>query len=299
MPVSLTVQNLTAGTLGGFIATASLYPLELIKTRMQVAGEMHGVYRSMTKACGSIWKNEGFRGFYQGVTPALIGASGSWGGYFLTYELSKERKLSKMPHGSKLGTYDHLASGVEAGVVLVFVFNPVWVVKTRLALQGVDLQQKKKYSGMYDAFVSIAREEGLRGLYKGIVPALFLTSHGAIQFAVYEYLKELGEKMRLKSQSDQPPLISAVSGGASKFIASIATYPYQVVKSRLQQSDILNSESNTFQSKYRGMWDCVVKIWKKERVVGFFRGVVPNALKVAPSSAVTFLVYEEVLKLFK
>lgn len=93
--------------------------------------------------------------------------------------------------------------------------------------------------------------------------------------------------------------MSAFSGGASKIVASIATYPYQVVKSRLQQTDILNAESNTFQSKYTGMWDCVVKIWKKERIVGFFRGVLPNAIKVAPSSAVTFLVYEEALKMFK
>lgn len=98
-----------------------------------------------------------------------------------------------------------MASGVEAGVVLVFVFNPVWVVKTRLALQGVDLKQKRKYTGVIgmscidsrltlivvsDAFSSIAKEEGIRGLYKGIVPALFLTSHGAIQVfstAFYSY----------------------------------------------------------------------------------------------------------------
>lgn len=135
---------------------------------MQVAGQLNQAYRSLSKSITSILQNEGVRGFYNGVTPALFAASGSWGGYFLLYELSKERKLKNRPSGLKLGTTDHvnksrmtaltehchtsfaiaqLSSGVEAGVGMVFLFNPVWVVKTRLALQGVDLQQKHTYTG--------------------------------------------------------------------------------------------------------------------------------------------------------
>lgn len=65
--------------------------------------------------------------------------------------------------------------------MLVFIFNPFWVVKTRLALQGAESASQKRYDGMFDALKTIAREEGMRGLYKGLVPALLLTSHGAIQ----------------------------------------------------------------------------------------------------------------------
>ena len=50
-------------------------------------------------------------------------------------------------------------------------------------------------------------------------------------------------------------------------------------------------------AKYRGTWDCVSKIWAHEGIFGYFKGVVPNALKVAPSAAITFVVYEETLKL--
>ena len=69
---------------------------------------------------------------------------------------------------------------MEAGSILVFAFNPFWVVKTRLALQGAE-STGHKYTGMTDALRTIFREEGVAGLYKGIIPALFLTSHGAIQ----------------------------------------------------------------------------------------------------------------------
>ena len=70
-----------------------------------------------------------------------------------------------------------------------------------------------------------------------------------------------------------------------------------MIKSRLQQRDeIINQQR---QQRYRGTWDCILKIYKQDNFIGFFRGVVPNVLKVAPSSAITFLVYEESLLLLK
>lgn len=72
---------------------------------------------------------------------------------------------------------------MEAGVLLVFLFNPLWVLKTRMALQGAEVEAagQRKYSGLLEGLRVIVREEGVRGLYKGLVPALLLTSHGAIQ----------------------------------------------------------------------------------------------------------------------
>lgn len=75
-------------------------------------------------------------------------------------------------------------AGVEAGCLLVLIFNPFWVVKTRLALQGAETGLQRRYTGMTDALKTIFKEEGFRGLYKGLVPALFLTSHGAIQVSL-------------------------------------------------------------------------------------------------------------------
>ncbi len=171
---------------------------------------------------------------------------------------------------------------------------------------------------MIDAFRTIWREEGIRGLYRGIVPALFLTSHGSIQFAVYEYMKEKSIDI---FGIAQPVWVPMITGGVSKIIAATATYPYQVIKSRLQQRESSlsispsssSSPSTTFTStttttststylsepKYKNTRDCIVKIMRHEGPTGFFRGVWLNAIKVAPSAAVTFVAYEETLKYLK
>lgn len=288
---------------------------------------------TLISALRIVLKNEGIVGLYRGLLPSLIASSGSWGGYFYFYEQSKARRLKSIQNEqqkrqdaqiaagttissnanenvTKLGTVDHFLAGTEAGVILVFVFNPLWLVKTRLALQGSSLNASaevaglKKYSGMMDALSTIVKEEGFLGLYKGVVPALFLTSHGAVQFSTYELLKSWSEKHR-RPNEQQPPWVSVFIGGVSKVVASTITYPYQVIKSRLQQRDIaveLSHIANNAQAskpRYTGMIDCIVKIWRNEGVFGFFKGVVPNVIKVAPSAALTFLVYEETMKLLK
>lgn len=94
--------------------------------------------------------------------------------------------------------------------------------------------------------------------------------------------------------------MSMLTGGVAKSVATVATYPYQVIKSRLQQRDnVVTSSDGVIQrsSKYRGVIDCVLKIARQEGIIGYFRGIIPNALKVAPQAALTFVLYEEAMKL--
>ena len=118
-------------------------------------------------------------------------------------------------------------------------------------------------------------------------------------------MKKLFESIRKEEDKHrQPAFVSALLGGGSKIIASTVTYPYQVIKSRLQQRDQIEQNptkgnAKTAVPKYNGTLDCIVKLWRQESIFGFFRGVVPNALKVAPAAALTFLVYEESMHMLK
>ena len=79
---------------------------------MQVIDDSSGTYRSLSRAFRTVLKTEGINGLYRGVGPALFAASGSWGGYFYFYEMSKARKSLKLRENEKLGTVDHVRHNI-------------------------------------------------------------------------------------------------------------------------------------------------------------------------------------------
>lgn len=276
--------------------------------------------------------------------------------YFFAYNAAKQR-YRELTGQTRLGPLTHLASAAEAGSIVCFITNPIWVVKTRLQLQKKLVLQSAgthrapppppaappaaasttttpslsaipkraarnnagtagalggsvpkplapppnvAYRGFVDCLTQITKTEGLPGLYKGLLPSLLLVSHGAIQFAVYEELKSAAYHLRDfirplgdKSVSDDKTLSSAeitACGALSKMAASIVTYPSQVVRSRLQQ----RMDSRALQ--YKGVVDVLRKTMAREGVGGLYKGLVPNVLRVMPQSALTFLVYETMMR---
>ena len=152
-------------------------------------------YRGTVHAFRTVARQEGARGFYAGVVPAVVGSTVSWGVYFTCYNNAKARyrRAHDLEH---LPSHLHLASAAEAGLVVSLATNPIWVVKTRLQLQKrrdasatPNPTNVKPYRGFADALAQIARTEGIAGLYKGLGPSVFLVSHGALQFAAYERLR--------------------------------------------------------------------------------------------------------------
>mmetsp|Transcript_13434 Transcript_13434/g.19219 ORF Transcript_13434/g.19219 Transcript_13434/m.19219 type:complete len:378 (+) Transcript_13434:124-1257(+) len=242
---------------------------------------------------------------------------------------NKEQIIAQM----QLGPLENFFAACSSGAIMVLFTNPVWLIKTRMQLQMKRLQEKvlmdnknilhtdikPPYKNMLDAFQTIIREEGPFALYKGAIPALMLVSHGGVQFVVYEFLKsnfgtnsnESRHKIPKNSQGKSSSSLSILNnlynsigyltmGALSKIIASTTTYPLQVIKSRLQQRShsIELSGLGDFKlvkREYAGLSDCVYRILEREGVYGFFKGCIPNALRVAPGAAITFVVYESVM----
>lgn len=146
--------------------------------------------------------------------------------------------------------------------------------------------------GAYPSSVSgaatIFRTEGVAGFYRGLVPSLFGVSHGALQFMAYEQLKVHRFRTRTKSPGSEGSGLGNVDlfaiSSLSKIFAGSITYPYQVVRSRLQTYDA--------HLVYRGAGDAVRQILGREGMAGFWKGFGPNLVRVLPSTWVTFLVYE-------
>jgi solute carrier family 25 (mitochondrial folate transporter), member 32 len=339
---------LIAGLSGGTVSTVLLLPLDNIKVRLQVnegnvvadkvkAGSLSssslsapprparlGAMRMMR----GVIKHEGVRGLYQGLTPAVIGSAGSWGGFFYVYEAMKRQlqdyKSSNSTTRIPLNSWDNFQVATLSGVVMVFLTNPIWLIKLRMQLQmkksSQELHAKNvtQYDGFLDAIQKIVKQEGFWALYKGTGPALLLTSHGGVQFVVYEFLRKHFHYARKTAQrnSDIETTTSVLErlensfgylmmGAVSKMVASTVTYPLQVMKSRMQQPTSSIELTNTGDVRvvnrnyYTGTVATVSKIWQQEGLSGFFKGAVPNAIRVAPSAAVTFVVYETVMDILK
>ncbi|XP_004077651.1 mitochondrial folate transporter/carrier [Oryzias latipes] len=279
------VENLIAGLSGGVVSTLVLHPLDLVKIRFAVSDglELRPQYRGIMHCMKSVWALEGLRGLYQGATPNIWGAGASWGLYFFFYNAIKG--YTKEGRDTELSAGEHLVSAAQAGILTLSITNPIWVTKTQLILQYGSDPTSKQYKGMLDALVKIYRNEGVPGLYRGFVPGLFGTSHGALQFMAYEELKRgYNKHKKVPSEAKLNALEYITMAALSKIFAVATTYPYQVVRARLQD------QHNT----YNGVADVIARTWRNEGVTGFYKGIVPNLIRVTPACCITFVVYENV-----
>lgn len=265
-----------AGSTAGVFSKTVLQPMDLVKTRMQV-----GLHPGFGAALRGVWQEGGVLGFARGLAPNLVGSGAAWGVYFWTYNSAKAhiRKVKGVEDPrAELGAAYNFGSAALAGTLTVLVTNPIWMVKTRL-------QIATGYSGMFDAFRRIVREEGPLALYRGLGPALSLVSNGALQFAVYERLRGFVRARMGGEENLRAPHFFAM-GAAAKMASATATYPMQVVRSRLyQQRGSLSALEIA-----RGV--LASHGWR-----GFYSGLVPQLCKSAPSSALTFLGYETAVRL--
>lgn len=159
------------------------------------------------------------------------------------------------------------------------------------------------YRGMWIGMKHVYNTRGLKGLWAGFVPSTLGVAHGAVQFAIYEKMKHrrgatLGGQDKLSNWD-----YIYMSGG-SKLLAGAITYPYQPIRARMQQYDAGKT--------YSGLLDVLRKTWKNEGFLAFYKGyfsplfrpraarlltslayrVIPNTIRVIPTTIVTFVVYE-------
>lgn len=107
---------------------------------------------------------------------------------FTMYNLMK-KKVMEYQNTTELASWQSLTIGGLSGGMGPMVNNPLDVVKTRLQKQVVVEGKTPKYTGLVQACVVIAREEGPLALWKGITPRLLRIMPGqAITFMTYEFV---------------------------------------------------------------------------------------------------------------
>ncbi|PLW08814.1 hypothetical protein PCANC_25969 [Puccinia coronata f. sp. avenae] len=325
------IDQAVCGIGAGCVSVLCMHPLDLLKVQLQVSSTPSlPLSRSSpsTPARGftllsslrTIAKEDGFSGLYRGLTPNIVGNAASWGFYFMWYSMIKDR-MSTDSEGRniKLSASQHLFASASSGFVTAMITNPLWVVKTRMFTSRAE--DTGAYRNLVDGLVRISREEGLRGLWKGSVLALIGVSNGAIQFMTYEELKRWRQDLirpdhqrSSSSESDNIPLSNLeyiLLSGASKLVAIGITYPYQVIRSRLQNQLFVRQTKSPIPIPssarpsagsgvhYHSIAHCILHTYRTEGIRAFYKGLGINAVRVLPGTCVAFLVYENLSNLFR
>ncbi|CAH7686046.1 mitochondrial carrier domain-containing protein [Phakopsora pachyrhizi] len=287
--VGKSAYNFGLGGIAGALGATAVYPIDLVKTRMQnqrskVVGEL--LYKNSLDCVKKVFKNEGFLGFYRGLPPQLIGVAPEKAIKLTINDLI--RANTKDPVTGQIALGWELLAGATAGGCQVAVTNPLEIVKIRLQMQG----ELARVAGTESkGSVHIIKQLGLLGLYKGAGACLCRDiPFSAIYFTAYAHLKKdtFGEGLDGKKLSFLETLSSAAIAGMP---AAYLTTPADVVKTRLQ------SEARKGETTYKGLIHCFRTILKEEGSRALFKGGPARVLRSSPQFGVTLVSYEYLQKL--
>ncbi|KAG6481324.1 hypothetical protein ZIOFF_057921 [Zingiber officinale] len=181
--------RLIAGGLAGAVAQTAIYPLDLVKTRLQTYACEGGRVPSLVNLTKDIWAHEGPRAFYRGVVPSLLGIIPYAGIDLTAYETLKDMSRTYILNNSEPGPLVQLGCGTISGALGATCVYPLQVIRTRMQAQRTN--SSTAYSGMSDVFRKTFRNEGFSGFYKGLFPNLLkVVPSASITYLVYESMKK-------------------------------------------------------------------------------------------------------------
>ncbi|TYJ52460.1 hypothetical protein B9479_006935 [Cryptococcus floricola] len=308
-----------AGSVGGSAAMALTYPLVNLSTRAAVQTKKEEL--TTREAVAKVIKSEGVLGLYSGLTSSLFGIAVTNGVYYAFYEemrslLIRRRGNTPTSSTSALTTTEGILAGLIAGSITTLTTNPIWTVQTAQATHAttarnasgaietdVEGNAKKVKPSAITVVKEILEKDGLKGFWRGIGPALILVLNPVIQYTTFERLVSLLLGFRLAKQGATPTGKTALGrsslsdwdlfflGALSKLVATSGTYPYIVVKSRLQAAT----------HKYKSSIKAVLHILEAEGVNGLYAGLGLKLLQSVLTAAFMFVaqrrIYEFVKKL--
>lgn len=284
-------SQLIAGGVAGAVSKTCTAPLARLTILFQVQGMQSEVGTlgrpSMIREASRIALEEGVRAFWKGNGVTIVHRLPYSAISFYTYE---EYKMFLLRMIGKEGRQDSLSVGMgtrliaggTAGITAASLTYPLDLVRTRLAAQ----RNEKYYRGITHALVTISKDEGFKGLYKGMGATLFgVGPNIAINFCVYETLKSYWVSGRSESSGVWTSLFC---GSAAGIASSTATFPLDLVRRRMQLEGVAG-RARVYKT---GILGTFVHIVKTEGWLGLYRGILPEYFKVVPSVGIVFMTYE-------
>ncbi|XP_053626069.1 solute carrier family 25 member 35-like isoform X1 [Plodia interpunctella] len=291
------VIDLVTGGVSAMFATVFTNPIEVVKTRLQLQGEMkakgqHAVfYKSVPHGLYVIARAEGLAALQNGL-PAMLGFQ-----FFLnTFRLGVYRITERRGYTTDLSGRTSLIKGAVAagvgGALGSIAGTPFFLVKTRLQAQTVKaiaVGYQHSHAGTFNALADVYRKEGFKGLFRGVQPQIPRGMVGSSsQMVSFAFAKEwlLDHGFCTKSPIMLSFFGSVLGGG----VMTICLNPFDVVATRLSNQAVDSQHKGKL---YSGMWDCFVKLVRAEGAAGLYKGVTANYLRLGPHSVLLLVCWDQ------
>mmetsp|Transcript_91906 Transcript_91906/g.137651 ORF Transcript_91906/g.137651 Transcript_91906/m.137651 type:complete len:291 (+) Transcript_91906:176-1048(+) len=266
---------MTAGCIAGSIEATAVWPMEFIKTQLQLQSKTKGAklpYNGMVSGLSYTVRTTGFLSLYRGLTPTLIGSIPKAG---IRFGLNSVIKESLRDKEGKISPASNFLAGLGAGVAeALAIVAPVETVKTKVIELNMPFLTGLKH---------IVSTQGLGGLYQGAVAtALKQGSNQGLRFMWFNEYKQI-----VTGDGERPltPFMGLIGGMSAGCFSTLGNNPFDVVKTRMQ---------GTQAAKYASTLDCFKQVVSKEGIGALYVGIVPRLGRVVPGQGIIFMSFETI-----
>ncbi|KAF4556934.1 putative mitochondrial carrier protein 29 [Elsinoe fawcettii] len=283
------IYQFAAGAVAGVSEILVMYPLDVVKTRVQLQTGTGGgadAYTGMLDCFRKIIKNEGFGRLYRGIEAPILmeapkratkfAANDEWGKVY--------RNLFNAP---KMTQGLSILTGATAGATEAFVVVPFELVKIRLQ----DKAQAAKYTGMIDCVQKIIRHEGPLTLYQGLESTIW--RHVLWNAAYFYTIFVMRAQLPKANDKSQQMAIDMASGTVGGIAGTVLNTPMDVVKSRIQ-----NSQGGSLR-KYNWAWPSLRTVYAEEGFSALYKGFLPKVVRLGPGGGILLVVFTGVMDFFR
>jgi len=261
--------------LAGAVEATAVWPMEYIKTQLQLQSKAKGValpYNGMIQGLTYTVRTTGFFSLYRGLAPTLVGSVPKAG---IRFGLNSVIKESLRDKDGKLTAGKNFVAGLGAGVSeAIIVVAPVETVKTKVIELNMSFLTGLKH---------ILKTEGIGGVYQGaFATALKQGSNQGLRFMWFNEYKSY-----ITNDGEKPltPIMGLFGGMSAGCFSTLGNNPFDVVKTRMQ---------GTKASQYKNTLDCFRQILTNEGVGALYAGVVPRLGRVVPGQGIIFMSFESI-----
>ncbi|KAI9482037.1 Mitochondrial oxaloacetate carrier protein [Coemansia sp. RSA 989] len=296
-----------AGSLASCGAVTFTNPFEVVKTRLQLQGELAKAtpnmvkpYHNVAQAFWVIGKNEGLRGLQKGLGPGYMYQIMLNGTRLGLYEPAKNALYSVVTGSASSGQKPiiplNVAAGGMCGVAGAALGSPFFLVKTRMQSSSsfAAVGHQHHYKSSLDGLRQIWRQGGMRGLFRGMDAAMMRAGAGSsVQLATYDHFKSyISRKLSHRGFDDNSVYTHFMASMGTGFFVCLVMNPFDVVSTRMYNQKAAAAGHGG--ALYKNPLQCFYKTVSTEGFFSLYKGFLAHYLRLGPHTILMFVFVEQI-----